>query len=431
MTLLAVSLVALVLSAPPDEVIVYTHATVETVGKAGRIDDATLVVHGGKVEAIGTDVKVPEGAQVIDGRGKTIMPGIVDPFRAITIAGVTPETDTPPVIVRGGRGGQRGARGGGAPGGFTRLADNFYPYEAGYRTLLRSGLTEVNLVTNGYGQSAIMRVTPAQPERMLVNPDGFLFTTVSNDTGSLDLIRTALDTVDRAKRGLPAAPQAVTPAVPAADAPPAGGRRGGRRGGGGAVQGRGPGPGGFDRSTLKLWQDIYEGKAPLFANAANPAAIIHLLKLLEPYSNVRLVLAASGPALVETIDHLAGRKVCVLLQPGLSLKPNTRDRINVAQLLHEAGVSFAFTQPPNQRDVLATQDSPLFPVAYLIRCGLPRKAALEALTARPAEVLGLGKTQGSVEPGKSADLLIFSGDPFDPDSQLSQVLVEGRTVYEN
>ena len=33
--------------------------------------------------------------------------------------------------------------------------------------------------------------------------------------------------------------------------------------------------------------------------------------------------------------------------------------------------------------------------------------------------------------GKAADVLIFSGDPLDPGSQLGQVLIEGRTVYEN
>ena len=60
------------------------------------------------------------------------------------------------------------------------------------------------------------------------------------------------------------------------------------------------------------------------------------------------------------------------------MKPNTRDRIDVAQLLHEAHLEFAFTQPANQADLLATQDVPLFPVAYLVKCGLPRKVALEA-----------------------------------------------------
>jgi imidazolonepropionase-like amidohydrolase len=115
----------------------------------------------------------------------------------------------------------------------------------------------------------------------------------------------------------------------------------------------------------------------------------------------------------------------------LSLKPNTRDRIDVARVLHEAGLEFAFTQPAAQSDLVASQDFPLFSVAYSVKCGLPRKAALEALAARPAAFLGLDQTHGTIEPGKSADLLVFTGDPLDPASQLSLVLVEGRTVHEN
>src|SRR5439155_7358910 len=140
----------------------------------------------------------------------------------------------------------------------------------------------------------------------------------------------------------------------------------------------------LDSATLKLWQPVYEGKAPLFANAANAAAIIHLLKAIEPYKDVKLVLAAPGAALYETLDFLAGRQVRVLVRPGLSLKPGTRDRIDIAHRLHEAHLEFAFTQPTNRSELLATQDFPLFPIAYLLKCGLPREVAVEALTARPA-----------------------------------------------
>src|SRR5207244_11470462 len=133
----------------------------------------------------------------------------------------------------------------------------------------------------------------------------------------------------------------------------------------------------------------------------------------------------------ETIDRLAGRQCRMIIRPGLSLVPNTRDRIDMARLLNDAHLDFAFTHPVDRNELLATQDFPLFPVAYLVRCGLPREVALEALTARPAAMLGLEKTHGTIEPGKTADLLVFTGDLLDPASQLSQVLIEGRTVYEN
>ena len=79
----------------------------------------------------------------------------------------------------------------------------------------------------------------------------------------------------------------------------------------------------------------------------------------------------------------------------------------------------------------ADQDFPLFPVAMLVKTGLPRTAALEALTKRPAAILGLDKTHGTIEPGKAADLLLFSGDPLDPASRLRFTIIDGRTVYAN
>jgi hypothetical protein len=286
-------------------------------------------------------------------------------------------------------------------------------------------------VTSGYGQAAVVRVTPDQPDRMLVNADGVLFTAVTSETSSLDIIRTGLETAEKAKKGMPVdLSPGAPPTTESVPPPSARARQGRRRSGGRPGFGGGAAPG-VDAATLKLWQAVYEGKAPLFANAANAAAIVHLLKVVEPYKDVKLALVAPGPALYESLDLLKGRQVRMLIRPDLTLKPNTRDRIDVAQLLQEAHLEFAFTQPANQADLLATQDFPLFPVAYLVKCGLPRKVAVEALTARPAALLGLDKTHGTIEPGKAADLLIVTGDPLDPGSQLSQVLIEGRTVYEN
>jgi hypothetical protein len=405
-------------------------ATIETAGKAGRIEKGTLVLRGGKIEAVGADIKIPEDARILDMSGKTILPGIVDPFREVNIAGDT--ADAPPrAVVIGRRGGGRGQLGGFAPAGFTRVADNFYPYESGYRVLLRSGLTGLNLVTNGYGQAAVVRLTPTQPETMLLNPDGIVYTAVSNDSNSLDTVRNALETVVRVRQGgsLPSAPAAGPPTAERRAGPPQG-RRGGRgaRGGGPMA---GAGPIALDATTLKLWDAVHDGKAPLFANVNSAAAIVHLLKVLEPYKDIKLVLVASGASLYETLGLLTDRSVRLIVRPDVTLKPNTRDRINIAQMLHKAGLEFAFTHPASPNELLATQDFPLFTVAYAVKCGLPRAVALQALTARPAALLGLDQTLGSIEANKSANLLIFSGDPLDPNSQLSQVLIEGRIVYDN
>jgi imidazolonepropionase-like amidohydrolase len=117
-------------------------------------------------------------------------------------------------------------------------------------------------------------------------------------------------------------------------------------------------------------------------------------------------------------------------------------------VLHAAGVEFAFSlsaKPPsaaaNQAAAAITGDSdaaltidadcPLFPVAMLVKTGLPRAAALEALAKQPAAMVGLGATHGTIEAGKAADLLLFSGDPLDPASRLRRTIIDGRTAYAN
>ncbi|CAN5501286.1 hypothetical protein BH10PLA2_BH10PLA2_02780 [soil metagenome] len=413
--------------------VAYRGVTVETAGKAGRLENATLVIRDGKIEAVGVGIKPPDDARIIEARGKTIMPGIIDPYKEVAIAGSGPvEASALPT-----RGGRRGVvfptRGGGGGGGFTRVVDNFYPYDPMYRVMLRSGLTDLNLVTSSYGQAAVVRVAPKDPENMLLNGEGVLFTTVTNDSASLDVIRTGLETAERAKKG-----ETITGTAPTGQTPPGGQTRGGqgRRGGGGrragGAGGRGPiGGGGFNIESLKGWQAVYEGKSPLFVTATSAAAIAHLLKVVEPYKDVKLALAAPGGALYEMIDQLTGKPVKVIIRPTFSFVPNTRDRMDISKQLHQAGIEFAFTQPANQADLVAAQDVPLFSVATLVKSGLPRKVAMEALTARPAALIGLEKTHGTIEPGKTADLLIFTGDPLDAGSQLNQVLIEGRTVYEN
>ena len=65
------------------------------------------------------------------------------------------------------------------------------------------------------------------------------------------------------------------------------------------------------------------------------------------------------------------------------------------------------------------------------KAGLPRQAALEALTKRPAMMLGIDAAYGTIEPGKVADLALFTGDPLDPASKLRLTLIDGRTTHAN
>src|SRR5947208_9639240 len=119
-----------------------------------------------------------------------------------------------------------------ARGGFTRVADNFYPYDTAYKPLPRAGLTRLNLITNGVGQSALVRVTPAAPEQMLVQPDGVAYAAVTNSSDSLDQVRTRLEAAATGR-----------PRAPIRGGGGGGAARGGRGGRGGAGGARGGGGG--------------------------------------------------------------------------------------------------------------------------------------------------------------------------------------------
>jgi imidazolonepropionase-like amidohydrolase len=71
-----------------------------------------------------------------------------------------------------------------------------------------------------------------------------------------------------------------------------------------------------------------------------------------------------------------------------------------------------------------------YQAATAVKYGTPPAEALEAITLRPAKVLGVDKFVGSLEVGKDADLVVLSGEPLKLDTWVETVLVNGRIAYE-
>ena len=61
----------------------------------------------------------------------------------------------------------------------------------------------------------------------------------------------------------------------------------------------------------------------------------------------------------------------------------------------------------------------------MVSYGLPREKALAAITLRPAKALGLEKELGTIESGKRADLVLWSGDPLELSTVAEKVFIEG------
>ena len=88
-----------------------------------------------------------------------------------------------------------------------------------------------------------------------------------------------------------------------------------------------------------------------------------------------------------------------------------------------------------KRILFAFQNNQVSPVSalreeamYAVQLGVSKNTALKALTGNAARILGVENRLGTIVKGKDADILIFSGDPFEPSSRLERVIINGTLL---
>jgi len=125
-------------------------------------------------------------------------------------------------------------------------------------------------------------------------------------------------------------------------------------------------------------------------------------------------------------EELAAARVPVVLDPLANLPQRFETlaaTLENAARLHRAGVlvAFASSDSHNARNLKQAAGNA---VAH----GMPHEAALAALTINPALIYGIEDSFGTLEPGKDADVVIWSGDPFELATFAEQVFIRGRPV---
>jgi imidazolonepropionase-like amidohydrolase len=186
-----------------------------------------------------------------------------------------------------------------------------------------------------------------------------------------------------------------------------------------------PKPPRFDRDNEVLAQ-IAAGAQPAFVQAQRLPEIKALLAALPKLGAARLVLVGGDDAHLCAAE-LAAAGIAVLIAPA---DPGSAERFGFdglerAAVLERAGVYVLFGSGAGSP--YAVRDLPLA-AARAVAFGLDADSALAALTTRPARLLGLDSELGSVEVGKSADLLVLSGDPLKAATQVQLVIVRGQVV---
>ena len=170
---------------------------------------------------------------------------------------------------------------------------------------------------------------------------------------------------------------------------------------------------------------VLKQEIPIHAHAHRADDIATVIRVAEEFDiPVVLIHCTEGHKLA---DYIAARGIPAVVGPTIywTSKPETRERsFETVALLHRAGVKVAL-----QTDSLTPMNYfPLLPM-QAVKQGVSREDALKLVTLNPAEILNIQDRVGSLEPGKDADIVIWSGDPLDFYSRVEKMFVDGKEIY--
>jgi imidazolonepropionase-like amidohydrolase len=178
---------------------------------------------------------------------------------------------------------------------------------------------------------------------------------------------------------------------------------------------------------------VLAGELPLSIQAKATQDVRTAVYLKEEFGIPRVILDQAAEAWREP-ELLARAGVAVVLPP---FPPDGRhpdgflndsyfQPLSAARQLHERGIPFALSAHAARTVGARLGDQ----AGLAMRGGLPFEAALAAVTLVPARLAGVEARVGSLEVGKDADLVLWSGTPFEPSSRVIGVMLEGQLVVD-
>ena len=387
------------------ETVLIRSATIHTV-TGGTLLDSSILIRDGKIAEIGPEVNGPDDAEVIDASGKVITPGLIDSHSHLGLGpsgGTTEDNEgsdpsTPQL----------------------RIIDSIHPtgmapHENSFRDSVAEGVTTIiarpgsgNVIG---GQSAALKLSGGTVDEMVIKFPADMKMAMGKKgygakgqlpvtrMGVAYVVRKAMvdameyrDSLERYERKKESDPDAVPP-----------------------------------KRDLKneAMLKVLNREIPVHIHCSRIDDILTAVRLADEFNFFRLSLG-HGTEAWKVADLLARKGVVVVVGPAMIVYDEDNNLVNLAKVLDDAGVEINIM---TDADVVQ-QEFLRYQAATAVRYGLDPEKALAAITINPARLVGAEDRIGSLEPGKDADLVIFDGDPFDIQSSVSRVFIDGKTVYE-
>jgi imidazolonepropionase-like amidohydrolase len=378
------------------------------------LDNATLVIRDGVIEAVGANVRVPADARVWDMAGRTLYPGFIDAYSDVGMR--TEMTDEDREEQRGAVYWNPQVR------SFIDAVSDFAANDSTRPATLRAqGFTVVNTVPRiglFRGQTAVVSLVDGPVADRVIRPGVAQSMTLWRDNnagsgyptssmGAMTFIRQTLHDVDWHNRA-----HAAYTRNPQSQKRPE------------------------TNAALAALAPALRGDQPIIVETRSEEEILRALRFADEFP-LSLWIRGNGSE-YRLLEQFRGMEAPLILPVDFPQTPDVARaeqalNLSLAQLRHwqaapenparlaSVGVRFALTA-----DGLNQRSQFLPNVRRAVERGLGADVALAALTTVPAGYLGLSRTHGTLEPGKVANVVVASGDLFTTDSNVEAVWVDGR-----
>jgi imidazolonepropionase-like amidohydrolase len=373
------------------------------------IPNGTVVVHGGKISAVGAAVSVPTGAKVVDCTGKHVYPGFVHANTALglqeisTIQGADDTQESGDVNPN-------------------QRAEVMYNPDSDFLPVARlNGITTVLSIPGGgsvRGTSALMHLDGWTQEDITLRAPAALHVQWPNMTPIRAFFEMRSD--EEQMKARDAAVRVITDAFDDARA-----YWKARDAESGAGVPKHDGDVRWDAMRRAL-----KGEIPVAFHCDALNQIRAVLKFCDEQKLTNVILIG-GYDSWRVAEELKRRDIAVIVA-GVLATPNRPyepydQAFTVAGKLSKAGVRFCIADEGGGGGTMNARNLPQH-AAMAAAFGLSRDEALKAVTLYPAQILGVGAKVGSIEPGKLGDLQITDGDPLEVTTHCEQVIIQGKLM---
>ncbi len=345
-----------------------------------------VYISAGKIKIVGPSIDVPGPLTILE--VDSLMPGIVDAYSSLGLSGgtsevsreITPEFDTYSAIDWSSRDFAEAVDGGVTTVQVVPAAESVF---SGLACIVKTAGNSGDRTVAASGNAVLAVCSdPTSRNRARSRPDGIYMRQPTNRMGVIWIIRSSLNRIRS----------------------------------GGTVAGADP-------MSTELLKEILNGKRQSLAISRTDFDIRSALDLGDEFGFKPIIYGGDEVyRIIEEFKKRDGKVVYTALARSATTSRGTEGtalRWNVPGKLIEANVPFCLAG-----------ESLLDQARFAHRFGLTAQEALAAITARPADILGISNRVGSIEAEKDADLVAFSGDPLQPTSRINWTMISGK-IYGN